>query len=96
VGLSPHFGDRGLFFVYSCPRFLGIVVRKDHFMNNKLINLFKSRKFWAALIGLALIIIKAFDEAFPLEEEQLTNVVYILVAYIAGVALENPSWMQKS
>jgi hypothetical protein len=48
-----------------------------------------SRKFWAALIGLALVIIKAFRPDFPIQEEQLTNLIYVLVAYILGVALED-------
>jgi hypothetical protein len=48
-----------------------------------------SRKFWAALIGLALVIVKAFRPDFPLQEEQLTQLVYVLAAYILGVALED-------
>jgi hypothetical protein len=48
-----------------------------------------SRKFWAALTGLALVIIKAFRPDFPIQEEQLTNLIYVLVAYILGVALED-------
>jgi hypothetical protein len=48
-----------------------------------------SRKFWAALIGLALVIIKAFKPDFPLAEEQLTAVVYVLVAYILGTGIED-------
>jgi len=48
-----------------------------------------SRKFWAAVIGLALVIIKAFYPDFPLEEEQLTTVIYLLVSYILGTALED-------
>ena len=48
-----------------------------------------SRKFWAALIGLALVIIKAFKPDFPLAEDQLTAVVWVLVAYILGTGLED-------
>ena len=48
-----------------------------------------SRKFWAALIGLGLIIVKAWDPEFPLAEEQLTGIVWVLVAYITGTALED-------
>ena len=55
----------------------------------KLSALFSSRKFWAALIGLFLMIIKAFKPDFPIAEAELTNIVYILIAYILGTALDN-------
>jgi hypothetical protein len=48
-----------------------------------------SRKFWAAFFGLALVIIKAFMPDFPLAEEQLTAVVWVLVAYILGTGIED-------
>ncbi len=48
-----------------------------------------SRKFWAALIGLVLVVIKAWRPDFPLAEEQLTSVVYVLVAYILGTGIED-------
>ena len=56
---------------------------------SKILGLMASRKFWAAVIGLALIIIQAYRPDFPLSAETLTNVVYILVAYILGVAIED-------
>jgi len=55
---------------------------------NKLLALFTSRKFWAAFIGLALLIIKAFKPDFPIAEAELTNMVYLLVAYILGTAID--------
>ena len=55
----------------------------------KLKALLKSRKFWAALVGLALVIIKAYRPDFPLDEQQVGNLVYMLAAYILGVALED-------
>ena len=48
-----------------------------------------SRKFWAALIGLGLVIIKAYRPDFPLQEDQLVAVVSVLAAYILGVAVED-------
>jgi uncharacterized membrane protein len=51
--------------------------------------LLASRKFWAALIGLVLMVVKQVDPNFPLAEDQLTNLVYIIVAYILGTALED-------
>ena len=56
---------------------------------NKLIELLKSRKFWAATIGLAVLVAKHYLPEFPLDEEQLTNVVYLIMAYILGVAVED-------
>ena len=48
-----------------------------------------SRKFWAALISLVLVIVKAFRPDFPLAEDQLTAVVYVLIAYILGTGIED-------
>jgi hypothetical protein len=56
---------------------------------SKFKQLLGSRKFWAALIGLVLVVVKAFNPDFPLEEEQLTAVVYVLVAYILGTGIED-------
>ena len=49
-----------------------------------------SRKFWAAGLGLVFVVLKAFKPDFPLSEEAVTNVVYVLMAYILGTALEVP------
>jgi hypothetical protein len=51
--------------------------------------LLSSRKFWAALVGLALVIVKAYRPDFPLQEEQVANVIYLLVAYVLGTAIED-------
>jgi len=51
--------------------------------------LLASRKFWAALIGLFLVVIKAWKPDFPLAEEELTSVIYLLVAYILGTGIED-------
>ena len=48
-----------------------------------------SRKFWAAMVSLALVIVKAFFPDFPLEDEQLTGVITVIVAYIIGTGLED-------
>lgn len=56
---------------------------------NKFKQLLASRKFWAALIGLFLVIIKAWRPDFPLAEEQLTSIVHVLVAYILGTGIED-------
>jgi hypothetical protein len=56
---------------------------------SKIMFLLGSRKFWAAFIGLALLILKSYKPDFPIPEDQLTNMVYLLVAYILGTALDN-------
>ena len=56
---------------------------------SKFLGLFRSRKFWAALIGTIFIILEEFIPEFPLDADQITNVVYMLVAYIVGVAIDD-------
>lgn len=56
---------------------------------SKFQQLLTSRKFWAALIGLVLVIVKAWRPDFPLSEQDLTSVVYVLVAYIMGTGFED-------
>jgi hypothetical protein len=55
---------------------------------SKWLALIKSRKFWAALIGLALVMLKGFKPDFPLSDQEVTNLIYVLVAYILGVGIE--------
>ena len=51
--------------------------------------LLTSRKFWAALIGFVLVIVRAWQPDFPLAEEELSAVIYVLVAYILGTGIED-------
>lgn len=52
-------------------------------------NLLKSRKFWAAVLGLGLVLLRAYAPNFPVSDEQLLTMGMVLVSYIVGVALED-------
>jgi len=47
-----------------------------------------SRKFWAAMIGLILIVVSAWLPGFPGMENLLTDAVMLVCAYILGTAAE--------
>lgn len=51
--------------------------------------LLSSRKFWAALVGLAVLTLKAWKPDFPVEAEELAGLLSVLAAYILGTALED-------
>ncbi len=51
--------------------------------------LLKSRKFWAAVVGLGLVVLRFYLPSFPLSDEDVTRLVYLLIAYILGTALED-------
>lgn len=55
----------------------------------KLGMLLKSRKFWAAVIGLVMVAVKGFYPDLPLDEEAVQGLVLVLIAYITGTALED-------
>ena len=56
---------------------------------DKFKSLLASRKFWAALVGVVLVAVKSFKPDFPLTDGQVTEVVYVIVAYILGTAVES-------
>ena len=59
-------------------------------MNDKIgYSLLKSRKFWAAVIGVLYSVIYVVWPDFPIPEESVIGVVVTLVSYILGVALED-------
>ena len=55
-------------------------------MENKFVEMLKSRKFWAAVVG--LVVVFAGDRAGVSPEALLQSVV-VVVGYILGTALES-------
>lgn len=53
---------------------------------DKLNELLKSRKFWAAAVGLVVLFVGA---RAGVEQQQLTDAVLLIVSYILGTALES-------
>jgi hypothetical protein len=58
-------------------------------MDPKLKALLTSRKFYAAIIGLILLIVKAYKPDLPITDDQATSIVYVIMAYIIGTAIED-------
>jgi hypothetical protein len=58
-------------------------------MDPKLKALLTSRKLWAAIVGLVIILVKAFKPDFPLTAEQILPVILLLASYILGTAIED-------
>ncbi|MGI6251208.1 MAG: hypothetical protein ACOYKD_07620 [Anaerolineaceae bacterium] len=56
---------------------------------NKLKQLLSSRKFWAALLGLIVLVVKAYRPEFPLDAGELAGILAVLSTYILGTALED-------
>jgi hypothetical protein len=51
--------------------------------------LLKSRKFWALVVGLGVLVGTAFDLQPIVPEEQMTEFIALLVAYILGTGIED-------
>jgi hypothetical protein len=55
----------------------------------KLKALLTSRKFWAAVVGLVVVSVKAYRPDFPITADQLIALVVVIVGYIFGTAIES-------
>lgn len=56
---------------------------------SKIAALLQSRKFWAAFIGIIFMFLTEFFPDFPISEEQVSNMIYLLIAYILGTAIDD-------
>ena len=56
---------------------------------SKIQYLLTSRKFWAALFGVIMMILQIWWPDLPLDAEQIAGIVAVLAAYILGTALED-------
>jgi len=64
---------------------------------NKLLSVFKSRKFWAAIVGILVMILREIVPTFPIPDDQVSNVIMLIIAYIIGVAVEDAgAWISGS
>ena len=69
---------------------LGTAAEGQHLPGGLLIqSLIRSRKFWAGLAGLIVVLLRAAVPNFPLEDEQLTAVIITLSAYIFGTGAQD-------
>lgn len=51
--------------------------------------LLTSRKFWAALVGVFMVILTHYVPDFPIPEDQILALVLVIVSYILGTAVED-------
>ena len=61
----------------------------------KLKLLIRSRKFWAAIVGVIMMIVKEAFPNFPLDEAQVEQIVWLLIAYIIGTGIEDSGMAAK-
>lgn len=54
---------------------------------NKFLDVIGSPRFWALIIAIAFILVKAFVPNLPLNEEEITGAVIALVGFIASVSV---------
>ena len=54
-----------------------------------LAGLVRSRKFWATLAGLLVVLVRAIDPNFPLGDDQIMAIILTLSAYTFGTGLQD-------
>lgn len=51
-------------------------------------NLFTSRAFWVAMIGLIVVVVAAFVPTFELDADTAAGLAVVIVSYILGVTVD--------
>ena len=64
-------------------------------MSEKLKRLLGSRKFWATVVACVFVVLEEFVPAFPLNADQVTTMVYALIAFILGTGIEDSGLASK-
>ena len=56
---------------------------------NKWKSLLSSRKFWTAVIGLVVMVLKMWRPDLPIDADEVAGLVTVLAVYILGTAIED-------
>jgi hypothetical protein len=62
-------------------------------MNDVFRALIKSRRFWTAVAAIAVVVLK---DRLPISPEQITDIVYLIGAWIVGESLRSSQAVPKS
>jgi len=62
---------------------------------SKLATLLRSRKFWAAIVGIIMMVVNELFPEFPITPETIEQIVWLLVAYIIGTGIEDSGQLAR-
>jgi len=51
--------------------------------------IYKSRKFWIAVVAVAVNVLRALVPEFPLPDEQVSYITLTLIGWALGIAIED-------
>ena len=54
-----------------------------------MIPIWKSRKFWIAVVAVLVIVLRSLVPNFPIDDEAVSKIVLALVGWSLGIALED-------
>jgi hypothetical protein len=55
---------------------------------SKIVKVITAREFWAALLAIFMLIFSAIFPNFPIDGEQLTAAIVLIIGYIVGTSIE--------